>query len=170
MKDTKDGCAFSTMYLYNLDAEVDIDETLKNIRKHRMIEPKAQPKQLNFKLSKSFKTAREVSHKNLLWFCKPMALGKDELHGYAMYEDAETNQLMLNFYRSDLNKSSQFLAEYQYPQTPLPQSWIIEYPLLAYKSFTPNNQEIIVLHLAAGMPHRWINLDGWEFVCFVNHT
>ena len=99
-----------------------------------------------------------------------MSLTKDQLHGYALYEDAETNQLMLNFYRSGLNKSSQFHAEYEYPQAPLPQSWVIEYPLLAYKSFTPNNQDIIVLHMAADMPQRFIHLDGWEFVCFVNHT
>ena len=52
----------------------------------------------------------------------------------------------------------------------MPQSWIIEYPLLAYKSYTPNNNELVVMHLAAEMPQRFISLEEWEFVCFVNHT
>ena len=50
------------------------------------------------------------------------------------------------------------------------QSVLVEYPLLAYKSFTPDNSEIVVVHLGAEMPQRFISLEDWEFVCFVKHT
>ena len=50
------------------------------------------------------------------------------------------------------------------------QSWIIDYPLLAYKTFSPTNTEIAIVHMAQNMPQRIINLDKWEFVCFVSHT
>ena len=26
------------------------------------------------------------------------------------------------------------------------------------------------MNLATDMPHRYISLDGWEFICFVEHT
>ena len=53
----------------------------------------------------------------------------------------------------------------------MPQTWIVHYPLLAYKNFNPNNKEICIVHLAQdSMPQRVINLGDWEFVCFVNHT
>ena len=52
----------------------------------------------------------------------------------------------------------------------MPQSWIVDYPLLAYKTFTPKNKEIAILHMAQDIPQRVIHLGDWEFVCFVNHT
>ena len=41
---------------------------------------------------------------------------------------------------------------------------------MAYKTVAPDNKEIAIVHMALNMPQRIINLGGWEFVCFVNHT
>ena len=59
---------------------------------------------------------------------------------------------------------------YDYPQSPVDQSWMVDYPLMAYKTYTPMNKEIAIIHLAQNMPQRIIHLGDWEFVCFVNHT
>ena len=47
---------------------------------------------------------------------------------------------------------------------------MVDYPLLAYKTFTPMNREIAIMHLSLDMPQRIIHLEQWEFVSFVNHT
>jgi hypothetical protein len=52
----------------------------------------------------------------------------------------------------------------------VPQQWKLEYPFLAFKTYTPMNREIAVYHLAQYMPLMRINLGEWTFVCFVNHT
>jgi len=57
-----------------------------------------------------------------------------------------------------------------YPQAPVDQSWIVDYPLLAYKTLTPNNREIAIMNVAANDTQRIIHLGEWEFVSFVNHT
>ena len=57
-----------------------------------------------------------------------------------------------------------------YPQENTNQSWIVDYPLLAYKTASPTNKEIAVAHMALPMPQRVIHLGEWEFVSFVNHT
>ena len=46
---------------------------------------------------------------------KPLKLEGEVLSGYAIYEEAERNTLMLDFYKSDIDKSSQFHEEYQHP-------------------------------------------------------
>ena len=43
-------------------------------------------------------------------------------------------------------------AELDYPQQPVPQSWIVDYPLLAYKTINPKNQEIAIIHMALNIP------------------
>lgn len=62
------------------------------------------------------------------------------------------------------------MKELHYPQQPVPQSWIVDYPLLAYKTYNPKNNELAVIHMALNMPQKVVNLGEWEFVCFVNHT
>ena len=65
----------------------------------------------------------------------------------------------------DLNPGKEF-----YYQEPVSQNWIVDYPLMAYKTFNPKNKEIAIVHLAYSMPQRVIHLGEWEFICFVNHT
>ena len=57
-----------------------------------------------------------------------------------------------------------------YPQQPVPQSWMVDYPLLAYKTVTPMNREIAIVNMVHNMPQKIIHLGQWEFVSFVNHT
>ena len=46
----------------------------------------------------------------------------------------------------------------------------MDYPLLAYKTFTPRNREIAIINIVANDPQQIIHLGKWEFVSFVNHT
>ena len=39
-----------------------------------------------------------------------------------------------------------------FPQEPLLQDWIVDYPLLAYKTSSPTNKEITIVHMALTMP------------------
>ena len=73
---------------------------------------------------------------------------------------------MLNFVTSQVRTDNKL----DYPQQPVPQSWMVDYPLLAYKTATPMNKEIAIVHMALNMPQRIIHLGEWEFVCFINHT
>ena len=34
-----------------------------------------------------------------------------------------------------------------YPQGPVPQTWIVDYPLIAYKLPMPNSNEIAIAHM-----------------------
>ena len=38
---------------------------------------------------------------------------------------------------------------------------MVDYPLLAYKTYTPTNREIAIVHMALNMPQRIINLGEW---------
>ena len=52
----------------------------------------------------------------------------------------------------------------------MPQTHVVDYPLLAYKTFSPRNREICIVHLAMNVPQRVVHLGEWEFLCFVGHT
>ena len=49
---------------------------------------------------------------------------------------------------------------------------VVDYPYLAYKTVSPMNNEIAIVHMAQGqdMPQKLINLGDMRFVCFVGHT
>ena len=53
----------------------------------------------------------------------------------------------------DLNPGTEF-----YYQEPVSQTYMVDYPLLAYKTFNPKNKEIAIMHLAYNMPQRIIHL------------
>ena len=78
--------------------------------------------------------------------------------------------MMLNLISSRIDHEKGDDIVLDYPQTPVQQSWIVDYPLLAYKTATPMNKEIAIVHMAYNMPQRIIHLGEWEFVSFVNHT
>ena len=67
-----------------------------------------------------------------------------------IYEEIGTDELCLNFFTAKLISSED--DEMDYPQQPVPQTWMVDYPLLAYKTFTPMNKEIAIIHLALNMP------------------
>ena len=54
------------------------------------------------------------------------------------------------------------------PQHAIEQKWIVDYPILAYKSVTPDNKEIVLAHLSHNMPQRAIHLGKYEFASFVS--
>ena len=59
-----------------------------------------------------------------------------------IFEDPCNGELTLNFYTSKLDSD-----EMEYYQAPLHQTFRIDYPLLAYKHMTPDNKEIVLMHL-----------------------
>ena len=57
----------------------------------------------------------------------------------------------------------------KYPQRPLTQSHQVEYPILAYKNFTPDNKQVCIVNLATGT-QKVYDLGEFEFQSFVTHT
>ena len=54
---------------------------------------------------------------------------------------------------------------------PCEQSVIIDYPIMAYKGFAPDNREIILANLAdEEHPQKIIHLYEKQFICFVGHN
>ena len=51
----------------------------------------------------------------------------------------------------------------------MPQSYITDYPILAYNSFTSDNSEIVIANLGIKGDNQCIvNLGNWSFLSFVN--
>ena len=68
-----------------------------------------------------------------------------------LYEEYGTDHIRVNFITADLNKKVED-ADLDYPQQPCSQRWIVDYPLLAYKTYSPMNKEIAIIHMAINMP------------------
>ena len=47
-------------------------------------------------------------------------------------------------------------------------TFVVDYPILAYKSVSPDNKEIVIMHLANKLPQRSIHLGDWELLSFVD--
>ena len=75
---------------------------------------------------------------------------RNEVIGSVVYEEYGTDDLQLEFFTSKLKRKEQEVFEYS--QRPLAQTWIVDYPLLAYKDFTPENREIVIVHMAQDTP------------------
>ena len=71
-----------------------------------------------------------------------------DIIGSLLYEEYGTDEFQLEFFTTTIGKDEKF----DFPQRPLAQTWIVDYPLLAYKSFTPDNKEICVIHMAQNTP------------------
>ena len=138
---------------------------------------KARKKQYKSKLPLNTKTLRFnldqsfiAQHKRKLWYTPPLLIyKKKEVYGSLLLDESVGgNQLTLQFFTTAYElKRTDVLA---YPQKPLAQQWHVEYPLLAYKTFTPDDREICIVNLAQDTPQKVINLDQWEFISFVTHT
>ena len=106
----------------------------------------------------------------------PILITSDgQCFGSIVYEEFGTDHLTLEFYTSNLHDTETIheddLTFLHYPQRPLDQKWIVEYPLIAYKHYSPQNREIVITNIAHDTPQKVINLgESWEFVHFVKHT
>ena len=47
-------------------------------------------------------------------------------------------------------------------------NWAIDYPIFAYKSASPDNKEIVFMHLGRNIPQRLIHLGKWELLSFID--
>ena len=73
----------------------------------------------------------------------------DKVVGSVLYEDPTTADLNLNFYSATLDEDD---IELDFSQQPTPQSWTVDYPMLAYKTSSPDDREIALVHLSQDMP------------------
>ena len=69
-----------------------------------------------------------------------------------IYEEYGTDELLINFVTAKIKTDIDEEQEIDYPQQPNPQEWIVDYPLLAYRTFNPMNREIAIIHMALNMP------------------
>ena len=63
-------------------------------------------------------------------------------------EEVGSDDMVLEFFTSRFGSKGDESGELEYPQQPLAQEWIVDYPLLVYKHFSPENKQICVVHLA----------------------
>ena len=66
--------------------------------------------------------------------------GKIEIIGSIIYEQVDTDLFLLELFSTKSSESDKKKSKPNYPQRPLDQTWIVEYPFLAYKSFMPDNR------------------------------
>ena len=66
--------------------------------------------------------------------------------GSFIYENSNNADLSCNFYTASLNERKLELMDF--PQEPMQQTWTVDYPMLAYKTMSPKNREIALVHLA----------------------
>jgi len=103
----------------------------------------------------------------------PSSISSDgqRISGSVMYLDYISSDLCLNYFTAPVKQQSADKVRRDYPSSALRQSWIADYPLLAYKTPNPMDNEIAVINMAQNMPQRIITLPKEvKFVCFVNHT
>ena len=67
-----------------------------------------------------------------------------------IFEEYGSDELILEFFTTHLHKQDQ--NDMDFSQRPLAQTFIVDYPLLAYKNYTPDNHEICIVHMAMDIP------------------
>lgn len=50
--------------------------------------------------------------------------------------------------KEDIEETDEVVEQLDYPQSPTRQDWIVDYPLLAYKTMEPTNREIAIVHMS----------------------
>ena len=56
-------------------------------------------------------------------------------------------------------------------QSPSPETWIVDYPLIAYNSYKPDNSEIVICNFAEKKKQsQIIHLGKWKFISFVKNV
>ena len=84
----------------------------------------------------------------------PVAISqKGDVIGSVIYEEYGSDEMILEFFTAPLNQPTDKTMEIKdYSQRPLAQTFLVDYPLLAYKNFTPDNHEICIVHMAMDIP------------------
>ena len=95
-----------------------------------------------------------------------MITSGNEIMGSVLFERPD-GEVILNWYSASLGSDKEAGADLAVPQRPLDTTWIVDYPILAYKSVSPDNKEISLVHMAQDMPQRILNLGESEFISFV---
>ena len=105
-----------------------------------------------------------------LWHVPPVVVNrKKEVFGSVLLDEYSIpDEIVLQFFSANLDAGTTEKA--QFPQRPLGQEWHVEYPILAYKTFKPDNKEICIVNIAADVPCKMIDLGDFEFISFIKHT
>ena len=147
------GVAYTSLVLYKVSdvQKVDKKKEAANTKK-KIGEPKSRH-YINFLINQSFLRTQEYKEQQL-WYVNPSCINSDgRFFSSVIYEEMGTDELRLNFVTSTINESKQDdIEDLDYPQQPVDQTWMVDYPLLAYKTFTPMNKEIAIVHMALNMP------------------
>ena len=74
---------------------------------------------------------------------------KKEVFGAVIYDESglRNDEMVLAFFTTTMDSSKKDFCM-EYPQRPVSGTWHIEYPLLAYKNYTPDNKEICIVNFA----------------------
>lgn len=73
--------------------------------------------------------------------------------GSALFEDLSSNDVTLCTYSGiDSSKENVNPGQVFHPRQMVSQSVVIDYPILAYKSLSPDNRDIVLVHLSQKIP------------------
>ena len=90
-----------------------------------------------------------------------------KLFGSVIIKDHKTGDSRVAFIQPEIEGRETTVDTASYG---IQQCWQVEYPLVAYKTFTPINNEIAIHHLAQDMPQLNFDLGEIEFISFVKHS
>ena len=83
----------------------------------------------------------------------PIAINEQkQVIGSLIYEEMGSDDLILEFFTAPLVRCKGEDEKLDYSQRPLTQTYMVDYPLLAYKNYTPENHEICICHMAMDIP------------------
>ena len=141
-------------------------------KRHKKKKKKLEPSKtvLRFLINQSLEKCQATKDEQL-WKSMPIAINEQkQVIGSLIYEEMGSDDLILEFFTAPLDRTKGEDEKLDYSQRPLTQTYMVDYPLLAYKNYTPENREICICHMAMDIPQKVIDLGEWEFICFVNHT
>ena len=116
---------------------------------------KREPKDriiVNFYLNQLFLRTQEKKLLQLWRVNTSHITDEGKFFGSVIYEESGTDELQLEFITARVEDASSAAVEenvddaaaaqkleasLDFPQRPVPQSWIVDYPLLAYKTYNP---------------------------------
>ena len=116
----------------------------------------------HFQLNQSFARSRRGGGDTLFEALIPLVTLDNKIYGSVIYEKPNSGEIILNWYETNIGNDNLIIKTKEnksapkppmsYPQEPLQQSWIVDYPILAYNCTNPDNREITLVHLAQKMP------------------
>ena len=138
------------MWIHYTQSNQTINTQMKKKKRHNKNQLKSKLLMCtSIKIEIDSQSIFEASSHAHLTFQKDMYIDeKDKLIGSVLYETAVNNELLLTFFSAEVLQDQTKPEVTECSQQPIQQAWVIDYPILVYKTISPENNEIAIVHLA----------------------